>query len=302
MGQGLRVGLGKGFGRGYFNIMPNDSYIHSLSAKGIPSKLKKPNSAIITPEAYNAMFKYPHGQEGYAITKINGKGDVNIFVKDSGDPERNKLLLEHEKKELEIWWELVNKHNIDPAIADEIAHNMNPVDIEGVAEYYPLDPLNAKSYNENKDGALLFAKPDFKPNLKLKIKRQKPTWGKNVVIDSPNKVKEVAKEIIESDRENMWALHLDTKNNLVAIEQLSVGTLNSSVIHPREAFKSAILNNSNAIILLHNHPSGDTKPSSEDIEVYRKLKETSETVSIPIKDFVIVGDKTKYSFVEENEL
>jgi DNA repair protein RadC len=79
---------------------------------------------------------------------------------------------------------------------------------------------------------------------------------------------------------------------------ISQGNLNSSIIHPREVFKNAILSNANSIILVHNHPSGDINPSKEDIEVTKRLREVGNLLGIKVLDHVIIGD-TFYSFGQE---
>jgi len=91
---------------------------------------------------------------------------------------------------------------------------------------------------------------------------------------------------------------LDTKNKPIAIKDISVGTLNSSIVHPREVFKEAIKESANAVILVHNHPSGDCEPSNEDQQVTKKLFEAGELLYINILDHVIIGKDNYYSFKE----
>jgi DNA repair protein RadC len=103
-----------------------------------------------------------------------------------------------------------------------------------------------------------------------------------------------------ADRECFVALLLDGKNRIVALHLVSQGSLNQSLVHPRETFKSAILSNSAAIILAHNHPTGDLTPSSEDIAITRRLKEAGELLGIKVLDHIIVDTDTgnSMSFVE----
>jgi DNA repair protein RadC len=93
-----------------------------------------------------------------------------------------------------------------------------------------------------------------------------------------------------ADRENFVVLLLDTKNKVVGINTVSIGTLNSAVVHPREVFKPAILANAASIILAHNHPSGDPAPSKEDVAVSKKLMEAGRLLEIEVLDHIIVGD------------
>lgn len=93
-------------------------------------------------------------------------------------------------------------------------------------------------------------------------------------------------------------LVLDIKNKIIGAFEVSRGSLNSSIVHPREVFKRALLINGASIILGHNHPSGDTKPSKEDIEVTLRLKEGGRILGIEILDHVIVGDR-EYTSLKE---
>jgi DNA repair protein RadC len=94
------------------------------------------------------------------------------------------------------------------------------------------------------------------------------------------------------DREYFAALLLDGKNRVVSIHQVSQGSLNQSIVHPRETFKAALLANAAAIILVHNHPTGDLTPSREDIEITRRLREAGELLGIRVLDHVIVDTDT----------
>lgn len=106
------------------------------------------------------------------------------------------------------------------------------------------------------------------------------------------------------DREYFVVLLLDGKNKIVGIHTVSQGSLNQSIVHPREVFKAAILANSAAVILAHNHPSGELAPSMEDKNITRRLKEAGELLGIRVLDHVIVDtDSGAYlSFVEKGLL
>ncbi|MCK5643736.1 MAG: DNA repair protein RadC [Gammaproteobacteria bacterium] len=103
----------------------------------------------------------------------------------------------------------------------------------------------------------------------------------------------------DSDREIFIVLHLDTKNKIQKAETISIGTLNGTLIHPREIFKSAIKESANSIILVHNHPSGDPAPSDEDISITKRLIKAGELLNIKVLDHVIVGDGRYWSYNEE---
>lgn len=133
---------------------------------------------------------------------------------------------------------------------------------------------------------------DFKTQLNPKRKILAEIGG-------PKDVYKFVKSMQDYDREFGKVLYLDNKNNIINIETASVGSLNAAVIHPREIFKGAILNNAASIIFVHNHPSGNPGPSREDIEVSKKLKDTGEVIGISVLDSLIVGREKYYSMKEE---
>lgn len=91
---------------------------------------------------------------------------------------------------------------------------------------------------------------------------------------------------------------LNTKNEIITDVDISMGTLNSSLVHPREVFREAIRRSSNKIILLHNHPSGNCEPSKEDKNVTNRLKDCGELIGIEVIDHIIIGDGVYFSFKE----
>lgn len=95
-------------------------------------------------------------------------------------------------------------------------------------------------------------------------------------------------------------LLLNTKHEVIAIENISIGSLNASIVHPREVFNRAIKRSSSAIILAHNHPSGDPKPSAEDISITKRLVEAGTIIGISVLDHIIIGDGIYLSLKEEN--
>jgi DNA repair protein RadC len=101
------------------------------------------------------------------------------------------------------------------------------------------------------------------------------------------------------DREYFGIICLNIKNQPTHISLVSIGSLNSSVVHPREVFKAAILSNSASIILFHNHPSGNPEPSKTDMDITKRLVEVGEIIGINIIDHVIVGDEQFMSMKEK---
>ena len=120
-------------------------------------------------------------------------------------------------------------------------------------------------------------------------------------ITSPEHIWEMFKFLRHETKEHFYTLHVDGKNRIMCIDRVSTGSLNQSIVHPRETFKSALLSSAAAIILLHNHPSGETTPSREDIEITRRLKEAGELLGIKVLDHIIIGE-TYLSFTAQGML
>ena len=109
-------------------------------------------------------------------------------------------------------------------------------------------------------------------------------------MDSPQAVVELmAKELSQYDREVFCILNMKNNGQVINMNLVSVGTINASLVIPREVFRSSILANASAIIGLHNHPSGNVKPSKEDMIVTRKLQKCGQLLGIELLDHIIVG-------------
>ncbi len=105
-------------------------------------------------------------------------------------------------------------------------------------------------------------------------------------------------DILSREREHFWVIMLSTKNRVRFVELVSLGTLDCSLVHPREVFRRAIKVGASSIIVGHNHPSGSCKPSDEDVALTRLLTEAGNILGIQVLDHVVIGDKT-FSFKEE---
>ena len=99
-------------------------------------------------------------------------------------------------------------------------------------------------------------------------------------------------------QEQLRAVYLSTKNQLIAVRTLTIGTINSSLAKSREVFRFAIQYNAAAVVLVHNHPSGDPAPSSDDIAVTRQIAQAGHIMEIPVLDHIIIGDGTFSSLCE----
>ena len=118
-------------------------------------------------------------------------------------------------------------------------------------------------------------------------------------ITQPGNAAEIFRQFIgDCDRESFCILCLNTKNEPTALHQVSSGTLNASLVHPRETFKLAILANSASIIACHNHPSGNPSPSQEDVELTERLRDTGALIGIELLDHIVLGDGTYVSMKE----
>ena len=122
-------------------------------------------------------------------------------------------------------------------------------------------------------------------------------------ISSPKDASEMIKVQLEGlDREQFIIACLNTKNEPTNITVVSVGSLNKAIVHPREVFKTAILSNAASIMAFHNHPSGETTPSQQDIQLTNRLYEAGELLGIKLLDHLIIGDGTFTSLKEKGYL
>lgn len=133
----------------------------------------------------------------------------------------------------------------------------------------------------------------IKAAMELAQRLARESVGENPLIATPEQAAAVLRERARVlQHEVFWALMLDTKNRLIGEPQkISEGTLNSSLVHPRELFKKALQHSSAAIILAHNHPSGDPTPSSEDLKVTKQLIGAGEVMGIRVLDHIVLGHR-----------
>jgi len=131
-------------------------------------------------------------------------------------------------------------------------------------------------------------------------RRMSASEGVNIIVRSPQDVRNLLLERLQfEERERFMCILLNTKNHCLGVEEISVGSLNSSIVHPREVFKVAVRRSAASIIVAHNHPSGDVTPSREDVEVTRRLCEAGRVLGIELLDHVIFGDEDILSLKEK---
>ena len=136
----------------------------------------------------------------------------------------------------------------------------------------------------------------------LSLKEEYTDYSTRPIMSSPEKVYKILKPLFLQDRETFYLLSLNTKNGIIAIRTISIGSLNANVVHPREVFKAAILDSASSVIVAHNHPSGDPTPSREDLAITAKLVETGNIIGITLMDHVIIGDGRHYSLKESGSI
>ncbi|MEB7797895.1 DNA repair protein RadC [Staphylococcus xylosus] len=165
-----------------------------------------------------------------------------------------------------------------------------------------LKQLKALSINDlNKvKGIGLYKALILKAAFELGERMHSGSLEEKIQITSPQDVANFMMGKMEHlTQEKFIVLFLNSKNVIIKQKTIFIGTLNSSVIHPREIFSEAIKCASNAIVVLHNHPSGDTTPSKEDIRATNRLRECGEILGIDLLDHIIIGDHTYMSMVED---
>jgi len=133
-------------------------------------------------------------------------------------------------------------------------------------------------------------------------KRSEVEVGEKIFIKTAeDAVKLVKPKLKDKKKEYFLILSLDSRNNLIKISEISIGSLNANLVHPREIFKEAIQALANSIILIHNHPSGDAIPSKDDIDITKQLIDAGEIMGITILDHIVIGNQD-YKSMKDKEL
>jgi len=113
-------------------------------------------------------------------------------------------------------------------------------------------------------------------------------------------VKSIRATIKDKAKEHFKLILLNTRNKIIGISTISVGTLNTNLVHPREVFKDAIVHNAASVVLVHNHPSGDPEPSEADLEITKRLVKSGQLLGIEVLDHIIVAKDSFFSFKEKD--
>lgn len=143
--------------------------------------------------------------------------------------------------------------------------------------------------------------------LTVRYSVKKTDAGESLVVGralkSPRESAELLMRVLADEPAEVFAmLCLSTKHRVIAFHEVSRGTLDSTLVHPREVFKAALLANAAAIVVSHNHPSGDPSPTIDDLDVTTRLVAAGEILGIPVLDHIVVGDGRYFSFKEAGRL
>jgi DNA repair protein RadC len=172
---------------------------------------------------------------------------------------------------------------------------------DSLIKRFPVSKLIGLSYNElsalkgigSSKAAILCAC--------FELAKRAITTGVQAVILKPEDAVVLSGDIINRQKEVLLGFYLNGRNHVVHRETISIGNLNTSIIHPREVFQPAIRHNAASFLLVHNHPSGESAPSQEDIAVTRRISEASVLLGIPLTDHIIVA-KNNFTSMKEKQL
>jgi len=121
-------------------------------------------------------------------------------------------------------------------------------------------------------------------------------------ISAPTDIVPAIQKYAYEDQEHFIVINLDGEHKIISTNIVSIGLANSTLVHPREVFRKAIVENSIAIIICHNHPSGSLEPSGDDIEITNKIKNAGKIIGIEVLDHIIISKRGFYSFLEEGKI
>ncbi len=175
--------------------------------------------------------------------------------------------------------------------------------MELLERFRSLEGIAQASIHEicGKDGVKGIGKAkaaEIKAAIELGRRHQKPSLAGASFCSSDDVASYYRPRMKDLKKETFRCALLDAKNKIIRDEVVSIGSLTSSIVHPRDTFKAAIRESAAAVIFIHNHPSGDTKPSQEDILLTRRLVQAGELLGIQVLDHIIIGDGSHFSFRE----
>ncbi|MCA9800702.1 MAG: JAB domain-containing protein [Cyanobacteria bacterium HKST-UBA02] len=140
------------------------------------------------------------------------------------------------------------------------------------------------------------------PLFRLRLVREGDPAASRVSIKTPREAASFLGPLMEAPEEHFISLHLNARNQVLGVHEVSHGTLSASLVHPREVFKAAVLANSHALLICHNHPSGaDLKPSLDDLDTTAKLVDAGKLLGVEVVDHIIVGSLTRNDWYSVRE-
>ncbi|MGF7058697.1 JAB domain-containing protein [Brassicibacter mesophilus] len=209
----------------------------------------------------------------------------------------NEAVRGFEKERKDILKERINTYGIASLLNFEALSFLTGIKEEELRKFENLQDLREEIEMLN---ATDLQKQKLKAFFTMAVRYSQERRGEITKISSPSDVANLLMDDMKHlKKEYFKIVILDTKNQVISVEQISEGTLNSSLVHPREAFKPAIQRSASAIILCHNHPSQIANPSNEDINISKRLIEAGKIIGISVLDHVIIGGDKYYSLKEE---
>ena len=175
--------------------------------------------------------------------------------------------------------------------------------LNGIMNASLEDLKNVKGMGEAKASKLMacfeIAKRASKEGIEIEKIYESEKKKYNSITSPEELFKIISSKINNYSKEHFYVISLDIRNNYIGIDEISVGTLTASLVHPRETFESAIKRHAAQIIIAHNHPSGETDPSEDDLKITKRLVEAGKIMGIEVLDHIIITNKGYLSFKEK---
>ncbi len=208
---------------------------------------------------------------------------INVGVENLSDEELLSIILKTGSKEMSV-----------KELAAYILSNLGGIENLKNINYHEVKKI--KGIGEAK-ACMLVALSEIARRMNRKVASLM-----GVKLNTPLKIFEFYKSKINDDQEQFYCIYLDASKKVIEEKLLFIGTVNYSLVHPRDIFKEAYLLNATGIICVHNHPSGEVRPSKEDINLTIRLKEIGVLMGVRVIDHIIIGDDKYYSFLENGKI